>query len=67
MRARSTCRRPGSQLAGRHDDAAGQQHHPVGQCLRLVHVMGGQQDSRSAGRRQFVHEVPGVPAGGRIE
>jgi hypothetical protein len=47
-----------------HDPAAGDDRHPVGQRLRLVHVMGGEQD-RLAQLAQAADDLPGLAAGGK--
>ena len=48
-------------------DLAGRDHrHPVGQRLRLVHVVRGEQD-RGARRAQAADQLPGVPARARVE
>ena len=48
-------------------DAPGRQHRdPVGQVLRLVHVVGGEED-RLAELPQPGDDLPGGPAGGRVE
>src|SRR6266498_3463490 len=50
----------------RHDRAAGQDHHPVGQVLGLVHVVRGQQDALAEGA-QVVDQLPGVAPGRGVE
>ena len=48
-------------------DAPGREHRdPVGQVLRLVHVVGGEED-RLAELPQPGDDLPGGPAGGRVE
>src|ERR687887_250887 len=50
----------------RHDQPAGDDRHLVGQVLRLVHVVGGEQD-RLAEVPQALDQLPGAPAGRRVE
>ena len=49
-----------------HDYAAGQQHHAVGQRLRLVHEVGREED-RLAQRAEVLDRRPRLAAGGRVE
>ena len=48
------------------DPALAQDHHPVGEVLGLVHVVGG-EDDRRAELLQALDHVPGVAPGRRIE
>ena len=49
-----------------HDAPGGQHRDPVGQVLRLVHVVGGEED-RLAELAQPGDDLPGGPAGGGVE
>ena len=49
-----------------HDPAGGQDRHPVGQVLGLVHVVGGEQD-RLAELAEALDQLPGTPPGRRVE
>jgi hypothetical protein len=61
---------PPGQLVGRpvgDDLAAGHDQDPVGQLLRLIQVMGSQQDRGLLPVRQPVHQVMELTPGRRVE
>src|ERR1044072_7572437 len=58
--------RPGGGRPGGDDPAAGEDRDPIGEALRLVHVVGGEKD-RLAEITQAGDRLPGLTPGGGVE